>query len=276
MAAPGIAAVLLAALAVASPLPFFVSQLMPDVFTGLLALALLVLVVAPERLGRWERRGLMLVRGFRLRGASVEPADRRGAGRGPAAVAPRPGRARGAGVRGLATAVAAPVLAVAALMAANLAGHGRASIAPYGNVFLLTRVIYDGPGLDALRTRLPAPRLAPVPPGAAISRQRGPVPVVRGRPGGARRRGQAGQPGGRRHHPRRRPGRAVAGGPRDAPQHRAAVGRCFIPATACIRGPATVTPWIDRDFPALRATRLRRLPARPGPTGPAGRPRLVA
>lgn len=48
------------------------------------------------------------------------------------------------------------VLAAVALMSVNLLAFGRASLSPFGNVFLLTRVIYDGPGLDILRRDCPA------------------------------------------------------------------------------------------------------------------------
>jgi hypothetical protein len=44
-----------AALAVASPLPWLVSQLMPDVFTGVLVLALALLILCGDRLCTGER-----------------------------------------------------------------------------------------------------------------------------------------------------------------------------------------------------------------------------
>ena len=37
----------------------------------------------------------------------------------------------------------------------ELLAFGRASLSPFGNVFLLARVIYDGPGMDALRRDCP-------------------------------------------------------------------------------------------------------------------------
>ena len=49
----------------------------------------------------------------------------------------------------------APVLAVAALLLMNAVGHGRVALSPYGNMFLLARVIYDGPGLTVLRRDCP-------------------------------------------------------------------------------------------------------------------------
>jgi hypothetical protein len=49
-----------------------------------------------------------------------------------------------------------PALAILALCAMNLAAHGRFAISPYGNIFLLARVIGDGPGQEALRHDCPA------------------------------------------------------------------------------------------------------------------------
>jgi hypothetical protein len=46
-------------------------------------------------------------------------------------------------------------LAVLGLCTTNLAAHGRFALAPFGNVFLLARVIYDGPGLAVLRRDCP-------------------------------------------------------------------------------------------------------------------------
>lgn len=48
------------------------------------------------------------------------------------------------------------LLAVCALLAVNLAGFGRLSLSPFGSVFLLARVIYDGPGLEILHRDCPA------------------------------------------------------------------------------------------------------------------------
>ena len=51
-----------------------------------------------------------------------------------------------------------PILAVLALCCSNLAAHGRFSLSPFGNVFLLARVIYDGPGMNTLRRECPQAR----------------------------------------------------------------------------------------------------------------------
>jgi hypothetical protein len=49
-----------------------------------------------------------------------------------------------------------PALALLGLCTVNLATHGRFAVSPFGNIFLLARIIYDGPGMDALRRDCPA------------------------------------------------------------------------------------------------------------------------
>ncbi|HEX3992102.1 MAG TPA: hypothetical protein VHX39_13100, partial [Acetobacteraceae bacterium] len=49
----------------------------------------------------------------------------------------------------------APGLAIVALVLVNWVGFGRISVSPYGNVFVLARVIYDGPGMMVLRRDCP-------------------------------------------------------------------------------------------------------------------------
>ncbi len=48
-----------------------------------------------------------------------------------------------------------PALAVVGLCTVNLVAHGRFAVSPFGNVFLLARVIYDGPGMAVLRRDCP-------------------------------------------------------------------------------------------------------------------------
>jgi hypothetical protein len=45
---------------------------------------------------------------------------------------------------------------VVGLCSVNLAAHGRFAVSPFGNIFLLARVIYDGPGMAVLRADCPA------------------------------------------------------------------------------------------------------------------------
>ena len=143
-----------ALLSVATALPWFASQLMPDLFTSLLVLALALLILTPERLARGERIWLVLFAAFMIAAhqshlplavalLAVLVPLRRSLGAAPFA-------------RGdLARAVAPAVLAAIALLSVNLAGFGRASLSPYGNVFLLARVIYDGPGMHVLQRDCP-------------------------------------------------------------------------------------------------------------------------
>jgi hypothetical protein len=142
-------------LAFASPLPFVAAELMPDLFTSLLVLTLALLIFVPERLSGRERiwllglavftmtahlSGLPLALGLlglltplrRTLGASVP-----------------------LGRPGLARLVAAPVLAAAAMIAVNVAGYRATSVAPFGNIFVLARVLYDGPGMRVLARDCP-------------------------------------------------------------------------------------------------------------------------
>lgn len=52
-------------------------------------------------------------------------------------------------------AVVPPALAILGLCTVNLAAHGRFAVSPFGNVFLLARVIYDGPGMSVLTRDCP-------------------------------------------------------------------------------------------------------------------------
>jgi hypothetical protein len=142
------------ALAVLTGLPWVAAQLIPDVFTGVLVLALWLLGFRAAVLSRGERLWLLLLAtatvafhqshlplalGLAGLASGLLLVWR---GRGPALLA---------GFR-----MAAPVLfAALALTAVNFAGHGRASPSPFGSVFLATRLIFDGPGMDLLRRRCP-------------------------------------------------------------------------------------------------------------------------
>jgi hypothetical protein len=44
-----------------------------------------------------------------------------------------------------------PALALLGFCSINFAAHGRFAVSPFGNIFLLARVIYDGPGMAVLR-----------------------------------------------------------------------------------------------------------------------------
>jgi hypothetical protein len=144
-------------LAMTTWLPWIASELMPDLFTPLLILLLSVLVFAPRRFRIWQRLAMTALTAFMIatQQSSVPLAVallivliplRWLAGR--LRVAPR-------FRSGALLALLAPGLAVAALLFVNVVGFGRFSVSPYGNVFLLARVIYDGPGMMVLRRDCP-------------------------------------------------------------------------------------------------------------------------
>ncbi len=144
----------LAGLAAATSLPWLAAQLMPDLFTGLLVLALALLVLLPQRLGR-DALPLAALCAFAIAAhlshlplALAELAVL-------LALRRRLGAARPLDGVGVGRVLGAPLLAVVALIGANLVGFGVPGIAPYGNVFLLARVIYDGPGRDVLARDCP-------------------------------------------------------------------------------------------------------------------------
>ena len=184
-----------AMLAVATWLPWMVSELMPDVFTPLLVLVVCLLAWTPERLSRRERVGLTGLAAFMIasqqsslllvfpllamlgllhhrRGArssashhrrtvphtigqSSDPRHKRGYHDNAAADPRRATR--------WVLMILPPALALLGLCSVNFAAHGRFAVSPFGNIFLLARVIYDGPGMVVLRRDCPtaAWRLCP-------------------------------------------------------------------------------------------------------------------
>ena len=144
-----------AALAATTALPWFASQLMPDVFTPLLVLVLTLLLFTPERLSRNEHAWLALFAAFMI--AAQQSSVPLSLALLLALTPPRRilGAAVPAGRAGLVVLAAPPLLAMTALVSVNLIADGRAALFPYGNVFILARVIYDGPGMDVLRRDCP-------------------------------------------------------------------------------------------------------------------------
>jgi len=149
---------LTAFLSVATWLPWTVSELMPDLFTPLLILLLSLLVFSASRFRSWQRGAITALAAFMIATQQssvplalallfiVIPAQyfARHAWTGkpiawPNRLAP----------------MLAPGLAIVALVLVNSVGFGRVSLSPFGNVFLLARVIYDGPGMTVLRADCP-------------------------------------------------------------------------------------------------------------------------
>lgn len=150
----GLFLALVAALSATTWLPWLVSEIMPDLFTPLLVLAIWLLTM------RWRLwiAGLMAM-AVATQLSSVPLAV------GLAVIAVgasrvKPGRGRcGTGSAPLCRRyrLAVPIaVSIAALCTANMIAHGRFTISPFGNVFLLARMIADGPAATALHAECPA------------------------------------------------------------------------------------------------------------------------
>ncbi len=150
-------------LALLTGLPWVAAQLMPDVFTGVVVLALWLLGFRAAALSVRERLWLMLLGiGAIAVHQSHVPLALGLAGLGGAVIWAVQGRRRALPAFGR---MAVPaVFAAVAMMLVNQAGHARLGLSPFGSVFLATRLIYDGPGLDRLRALCPDPawRICPV------------------------------------------------------------------------------------------------------------------
>jgi hypothetical protein len=139
-------------LSLATWLPWTVSELMPDLFTPLFVLLLSLLTFSATRLRLWERVAISILAACMI--ATQQSSV-------PLALAllivviPLRWLASRSRVRPDLSALLAPALAIAALVTVNTAGFGRVSLSPYGNVFVLARIIYDGPGMTVLRRDCP-------------------------------------------------------------------------------------------------------------------------
>jgi hypothetical protein len=141
-------------LSVATWLPWMVSEVMPDLFTPLLVLLLSLLLFSAARFRAWSRAVLTLMAAFMIttQQSSVPLALALVVVFVPLYWVAR--RSRGSPV-GMFAPPLAVGLAIAAMMTVNAAGFGKLSLSPYGNVFLLARMIYDGPGMAVLRRDCP-------------------------------------------------------------------------------------------------------------------------
>ncbi len=155
-------------LAAGTWLPFLVSEAMPDLFTPLMVLLMCLLALGPPRqpmllavLAAFMIAtqlsslplacGLAMVLGF-MRSAPACTLDTAS----PPGACCDAGRANPSPNRRWLLLIAPPVLAVTGLCVVNLAAHGRFGVSPFGNIFMLARVIYDGPGMTALRRDCPS------------------------------------------------------------------------------------------------------------------------
>lgn len=142
-------------LAAGTSLPWFVSQLMPDLFAGLMILALALLLLLPPRLGRvGQGIALFFSAGCITMHLSLLPISL-------AVVvtlfACRLFVRRSFAIADMLRGGAVPALAAAVLIATNALFIGQPSISPYGKIFLLNRVLVDGPGDRALQRECPRP-----------------------------------------------------------------------------------------------------------------------
>jgi hypothetical protein len=143
-----------ALLAVLTPLPWFVAQLMPDFFTGVMVLSLWLLGFRLAVLSLGERVYVLALAMFSVAvHQSHLPLALGLATMGALLLAGRRGW-RQAWRPALRMAVPALVAAVA-LVGVNAIGRGKPSLSPFGMVFLATRVIYDGPGMAVAREQCP-------------------------------------------------------------------------------------------------------------------------
>ncbi len=142
-------------LTVGTSLPWFVSQLMPDLFAGLLVLALSTLLLVPPMIGRAAQVVLVLFAGacitFHLSLLPISFAVvvtlwlcRRLVDRG----LRWPDLLRGA---------APPAIAALLLVGVNAVLAGQASLSPYGKIFVLNRLLFDGPAERVLQRECPRP-----------------------------------------------------------------------------------------------------------------------
>jgi hypothetical protein len=237
------------ALTIATTLPWLASQLTPDLFTGLMVLTLGLLLFAASSLSKGEYIWLGGCSAFMIAMHQshlpllllVVPL-----------LLPLRAWLGPGGLRDTLRMLAAPALACVALIDVNLAGHHRAALSPFGNVFLLARVIYDGPGMDELVRDCPrmqwrlCPYLAQFPPAADDFLWQADGPVVRA--GGAKLlSGEANA--------------IIAAAVVAEPirELRAVLGNTAQQLTEFATGdgfeawPNTVTPWILRDFPRFEA-----------------------
>ena len=142
----------IAVLAAVTWLPFLVSEVMPDLFTPLLALLMVVLVWTPDQVRKGERVLVVALATFM---AATQQSSIPLVIFVFAVLAPLSVLVRGTRPARLLPAALVPALAIAALCSLNLAAHHRLSLSPYGNVFYLARLLADGPAMAELRRACP-------------------------------------------------------------------------------------------------------------------------
>ncbi|HEY6434508.1 MAG TPA: hypothetical protein VIZ17_21235 [Acetobacteraceae bacterium] len=237
-------------LAFASPLPFVAAELMPDLFTSLLVLCLALLIFVPDRLSGRERLWLLGLAVFTMT-AHLSSLPLALALLGLLTPLRRSlGACVPLGRRGVVRLVAAPILAATAMIAVNVAGYRATSVAPFGNIFVLARVLYDGPGLRVLARDCPragwrlCEYVGMFPPTADDFLWRADSPLYQA--GGAKlisNEADAIIAAAVRAEPVRELDAVLENGARQL--------ALFSTGDGLQPWPVSVTPWIERDFPAF-------------------------
>lgn len=143
-----------AALAMLSGLPFVTTQIMPDLFTGVVVLCIWLLAFQWGALSRRERIYLLLLSSLAVVvHQSHVPLAIGLAGLATLLIGLRRGPVPA--LRGLGRMLAPTALAVMALIAINGVAHRALSISPFGSVFLATRLIFDDTGRAYLDRHCP-------------------------------------------------------------------------------------------------------------------------
>ena len=142
-------------LAVGTSLPWFVSQLMPDLFAGLLVLVLAALLLLPPALPRiGQPAAALFAAGCITMHLSLLPISL-------ALIVTllvcRFIVRRSLRLADIVRGGVVPAIAAAVLIGTNALLIGQASMSPYGKIFLLNRVLVDGPGVRALQRECPRP-----------------------------------------------------------------------------------------------------------------------
>lgn len=131
--------------ALATPAPFTVALLMPDVFAPATVLAMALLAFARPGLSMAETGWLMLLATLGIASHLAHL---------PLALALAV-LSCAAGWRAALRCMAPLLAAVALLLAGNAAGHGRMVLSPHGATFLLARLQADGPAAEVIRAHCP-------------------------------------------------------------------------------------------------------------------------
>ena len=142
-------------LTVGTSLPWFVSQLMPDLFAGLLVLTLAVLLMVPPRLNAFGQVIAILFSAACITmHLSLLPIS---LALIVTLLACRWLTLRSFKLLDIVRGISVPALAVAVLIGTNALLIGQPSVSPYGKIFLLNRILVDGPGVRALQRECPHP-----------------------------------------------------------------------------------------------------------------------